>query len=76
MARAADLLTWLFVMPVQITSAGQFGAVARPVAAGVSGPSGCGSWGGVQEFGEDGCGDLGGELDQCGASCGEGSDAE
>ena len=59
-----------------IASVGQFGGVAGPVACGVSGPSGGGSGGQVQEFGQDGCGDLGGELEQGGASGGEGSDAE
>lgn len=56
--------------------AGQFGGVAGPVACGVSGPSGGGSWCEVQEVGEDGGGDLGGELEQCGSASREGSDAE
>ena len=59
-----------------IASPGQFGGVAGPVACGVSGPSGGGSGGQVQEFGQHGCGDLSGELMQGGASPWEGLDAE
>jgi hypothetical protein len=49
---------------------GQFGGVAGPVPACVSGPPGGGSGGELEEFGEDGSGDLSGELEQGGASAG------
>lgn len=55
-----------------ISCCGQFGGVAGPVASRVLGLSGCGSWGEVEEFGEYCGGDLCGDLEQCGASPGEG----
>ena len=59
-----------------IVSEGDVGGVACPVPCGVVGPAGRCSWREVEQFGEDGCGDLGGELEQGGASPGEGPDVD
>jgi hypothetical protein len=51
-----------------IACACEVSGVAGPVASCVSGPSGGGCGGEVEEFGEDGSGDLGSELEKGGAS--------